>query len=606
MTKLLLPLWLFLTLTAAHAVGSPESCPAFTPSTDNAKWEWMDRDCHRRTRADLDHILSNHELWLKKYAKFLATQGSTLPPEAANDPLHADLSGASLIRANLSGAILIRADLSGADLTNAVLSGAADLTDADLSRADLTNADLSGVADLSGADLTEANLLAANFSQAILIHAKLNAADLTGAELSKADLTDAHLYNADLSSTDLQETDFSDADLTLAKLWYADFEPKVPPPNNTIARTEGLQTLRWEGTFDELVYRSRFENGPDALSPASASRATVSERWMVWLSKYREIIAPYQEIREGQQELRWGGQRGSQDGKKKIQEGEQEIQAAGPHRWRCDVIFLWNDIFYGLQRPSRNDCPQNASVAMAAAKHMEVQSPQISTSTQGQYQIIDVRTALRTAGYSDDELQVNLAYQRHVQGALGMIVFDWTCGYGSAPSRPLFIALVLALLAVPLYWLGFRNQWFGGRLVRVESRGGNEIESVLGDRGSRPSWRAPLSVEQNSHRIRLREMLIRLRLERPSRWVHHLIAACRPRLLWEAGFLKAIAIFSLISIVNLGFEGLDFGGWVRLLLFSEYDFKPRGWLRTVSGLQSLIGLGLLALSLLSYFGHPFE
>jgi hypothetical protein len=29
-------------------------------------------------------------------------------------------------------------------------------------------------------------------------------------------------------------------------------------------------------------------------------------------------------------------------------------------------------------------------------------------------------------------------------------------------------------------------------------------------------------------------------------------------------------------------------------------------LRTVSGLQSLAGLGLLALSLLSFFGHPFE
>ena len=88
--------------------------------------------------------------------------------------------------------------------------------------------------------------------------------------------------------------------------------------------------------------------------------------------------------------------------------------------------------------------------------------------------------------------------------------------------------------------------------------------------------------------------------------MYQLIATCWPRLRWEVGFLKAVAIFSLISIVNLGFEGLDIGRWVRLLLFCEYDFKACGWLRTVSGLQSLIGLGLLALSLLSYFGHPFE
>jgi hypothetical protein len=84
------------------------------------------------------------------------------------------------------------------------------------------------------------------------------------------------------------------------------------------------------------------------------------------------------------------------------------------------------------------------------------------------------------------------------------------------------------------------------------------------------------------------------------------IAASWPRLWWEARFLKSVVLFSLISIINLGFEGLDFGRWVRSLTFREYDLKARGWLRTVSGLQSLVGLGLLALSLLSFFGHPFE
>ena len=43
-----------------------------------------------------------------------------------------------------------------------------------------------------------------------------------------------------------------------------------------------------------------------------------------------------------------------------------------------------------------------------------------------------------------------------------------------------------------------------------------------------------------------------------------------------------------------------------MLFFTEYDLKARGWLRFVSGLQSLIGLGLLALALLSFFGHPFD
>jgi len=70
--------------------------------------------------------------------------------------------------------------------------------------------------------------------------------------------------------------------------------------------------------------------------------------------------------------------------------------------------------------------------------------------------------------------------------------------------------------------------------------------------------------------------------------------------------LMEVVLFSLTSVVDLGFEGLDFGSWIRSLLFHEYELEPRGWLRTAAGRQSLVGLGLLALSLLSFFCHRFE
>jgi hypothetical protein len=38
----------------------------------------------------------------------------------------------------------------------------------------------------------------------------------------------------------------------------------------------------------------------------------------------------------------------------------------------------------------------------------------------------------------------------------------------------------------------------------------------------------------------------------------------------------------------------------------EFDLRARGWIRCVSGVQSLLGVALIALSLLSYFGHPFD
>ena len=65
-------------------------------------------------------------------------------------------------------------------------------------------------------------------------------------------------------------------------------------------------------------------------------------------------------------------------------------------------------------------------------------------------------------------------------------------------------------------------------------------------------------------------------------------------------------IFSLMSILNLGFEGFAFGSWIRMLQPRESDIKAYGWMRTVSGIQSIVGVALVALALLSYFGHPFD
>jgi hypothetical protein len=60
-----------------------------------------------------------------------------------------------------------------------------------------------------------------------------------------------------------------------------------------------------------------------------------------------------------------------------------------------------------------------------------------------------------------------------------------------------------------------------------------------------------------------------------------------------------------MSVFTIGVEGFNDSEWMRMLMPREFDIRPRGWVRTVSGLQALLGAGLIALSLLSYFGHPF-
>jgi hypothetical protein len=61
-----------------------------------------------------------------------------------------------------------------------------------------------------------------------------------------------------------------------------------------------------------------------------------------------------------------------------------------------------------------------------------------------------------------------------------------------------------------------------------------------------------------------------------------------------------------MSAFNIGFREMNLGRWIRLMQPREFDIKARGWLRVVSGLQSLTSVYLLALAILSHFGTPFD
>jgi uncharacterized protein YjbI with pentapeptide repeats len=610
----------------------------------------MDGKCHLQDRAELVQILDNHKLWLMKYASTLGAPAAPDAQEALRDPLRADLSSAQLLQGDLTGADLVYANLSQADLTGAVLAHAdltsadlegtdltsadleganliradltcaypgaevpkcaylgdadlsgADLTGADLSEADLTGADLNGAdltcagaadgkqtcvnltdADLSNADLGAAQLIGADLGNAKLPGAHLSQADLTGANLRGAGASNASLVQADLSSAIIQQTDLSGADFTLAKLWYADFEPKAPPLLGTIPPGEGLETVRWSvpGDFNnELDYRLRVEQaqqskGLVAMPPVPHH---MRDRWLVWLSCYRERLDSGKDI---------------------------------PLE---DAVFLVTDVLLGFQPHGPRRCASLEGVATgqsyegsSTTASSRENSDASEASTLAQYQLMDIRTAAQSAGHPEVALEVNIAIQRHTQHFWKMIAFDWTCAYGAAPDRPIVLAGLLALMALPFYWFGFRRQWRGVRLFRVEDSGKKEEEIPKGGRRDCPKWRMPLGVKRTPQSRRRLRLLTRLHLKRPTHGLRLFLASRMPRVRWEASFLKAVFLFSLISVIDLGFDGFDFGRWVRMLFFTEYDLKARGWLRFVSGLQSLIGLGLLALALLSFFGHPFD
>jgi hypothetical protein len=48
------------------------------------------------------------------------------------------------------------------------------------------------------------------------------------------------------------------------------------------------------------------------------------------------------------------------------------------------------------------------------------------------------------------------------------------------------------------------------------------------------------------------------------------------------------------------------GTWIARLQSREYTLRATGWVRTVSGIQSLLSVYCLALWVLTCFGRPFE
>jgi hypothetical protein len=64
--------------------------------------------------------------------------------------------------------------------------------------------------------------------------------------------------------------------------------------------------------------------------------------------------------------------------------------------------------------------------------------------------------------------------------------------------------------------------------------------------------------------------------------------------------------FSALSAFHIGWRELKVGSWLTRLQSREYVLRARGWVRVVSGAQSLISIYMVAMWALTYFGRPFQ
>ena len=211
--------------------------------------------------------------------------------------------------------------------------------------------------------------------------------------------------------------------------------------------------------------------------------------------------------------------------------------------------------------------------------------------------LAQLRKDFKDGGFVDQERKITYALKRRQAeelqnnctwsslsgwlscGEYGMnrLLFDLTCQYGMSPGRPVLLAIAIWLTCTPLYWISLHSGSRSG-LSLIASKTVNRGDDLF-------------------HKIRLR-------YDQPSASAWHQYILRRIRR--ELHVLATAALFSLMTTFNIGFRELNFGRWIRMIQPREFDIKARGWPRVVSGLQSLLSVGLVALSLLSYFGRPFE
>lgn len=158
-----------------------------------------------------------------------------------------------------------------------------------------------------------------------------------------------------------------------------------------------------------------------------------------------------------------------------------------------------------------------------------------------------------------------------IEGVFRLVFFEWTTGYGLNFGRPIMLLAALVGIMTLVY------------LQPVSATDG--IPSGSGIYRIWPKER----IEDTENGVEVRDDI---RVERLS----------------EKGLMVVVYAFyfSLLSAFQIGWRDLNVGNWLTRLQSREYVFRARGWVRVVSGIQSLISVYLLAMWALTYFGRPFD
>jgi len=189
-----------------------------------------------------------------------------------------------------------------------------------------------------------------------------------------------------------------------------------------------------------------------------------------------------------------------------------------------------------------------------------------------------LRQQEREATYAIEVAQTGHALRRWttnpthaLEAVFRKVLFEWTSGYGLYPFRPLALMAALWLVCIPIY------------------------RSVIANSPAAQRTRASIHIcaSNGTHERGMRAT--RNTATRNTRLIKQGLSAWG----WSA-------YISLLSMFHIGFRELSLGTWITRIQPHDFSVELTGWIRSFSGVQSLLSVYFFALCLLTYFGRPFQ
>jgi uncharacterized protein YjbI with pentapeptide repeats len=424
-----------------------------------------------------------------------------------------------------------------------------------LAKADLRSAHLPGVnlkmAVLNGVNLQEATLTGADLSKAFLVEADMGGAELSDARFIEADLTGAEFARATMNRADLSEAKLADAHFFRAELIDAILV------NSDLRRAP--------------LFKSNL-SGAD-LSGANLEGAGLNEAILKAVNLKDTNLAKV--------DLREANLQGFHLAKARMRGANlAEANLSGANLVRADLsgsnlrgVDFSQAILIGTNFKNAQadfaDFSQSIFEPESVAGLNFLGTRGFSTIRfNNSRQIDELRKMAKQSGLRNEERSLTSALHKYrLKGKppheqfFEFIWLGFLTDFGAEPWRSLKWLGFSVLIFTPLY------------VISLFLRGADGIYKIC----------------------------------LPDRMKTDL-DGCEPERLYKPGF-KALGYafyFSVLSAFSMGWRDLNIGNWIVRMQWKEYTLRSSGWVRTISGFQSLFSVYLLAIWLLTYFGRPFE